>query len=242
MSTVIATSILPDSTANDTLTIGGSGDSVVLPGNQITTNTLQDSGGNTIFASDGAGTITSQGFAGAMKFISSQTASGTTNVSFTSGLDSTYDIYVFRFVNINPTTDNTNFDFQVSTTGTAPYGVNTTSATYCSQHNESNTSAELGYRTDMDLVDSSSYQPLGYFVGNGADECCGGELYVFKPSDTTYAKQYIARVASYSGTDYAFDCFTAGYFNTATAINAIDFKCAAGNFDGIITMYGISKT
>ena len=66
MSTVIATSLLPDSTANDTLTIGGTGDTVVIPGNIITANTLQDAGGNTIYESDGAGNITSNGFPGAM--------------------------------------------------------------------------------------------------------------------------------------------------------------------------------
>ena len=243
MSTVIATSVLPDSTANDTLTIGATGDSVVIGGNLLTMNTLQDAGGNAIFVSDGSGTITSApNFPGALKLISSQTASGSASLAFTSGLDSTYDVYCFKFVNINPTTDNTSFDFQASTTGAAPYGVQTTTCTFCAQHNEADNSYDLAYRADKDLVQSTDYQPLGYFVGNGSDECCAGELYLFKPSDTTYAKQFYARVQTYSGTDYAFDCFTGGYFNTASAISAIDFKCAGGNFDGIIALYGISKS
>ena len=82
MSTVIATSVLPDSTANDTLTIGASGDSVVIGGNLLTMNTLKDAGGNTIFVSNGSGTITSTGLPGAMKFISSQTASGSSSLAF----------------------------------------------------------------------------------------------------------------------------------------------------------------
>ena len=86
MSTVIATSVLPDSTANDTLTIGATGDSVVIGGNLLTMNTLQDAGGNTIVATDGSGTITSTGFPGALILISTQTASGAANVSFTSGI------------------------------------------------------------------------------------------------------------------------------------------------------------
>ena len=99
MSTVIATSVLPDSTANDTLTIGATGDSVVISGDSLHMNTLQDAGGNNTFVSDGSGAITSTGLPGAMKFISSQTASGAASLSFTSGLDSTYDVYVFSLYN-----------------------------------------------------------------------------------------------------------------------------------------------
>ena len=75
MSTVIATSVLPDSTANDTLTIGGSGDSVAISGDSLNLNTLQDAGGNTFFVSNGSGTITTNSTAwpGALKLISSQT-------------------------------------------------------------------------------------------------------------------------------------------------------------------------
>ncbi len=40
MSTVIATSVLPDSTANETLTFGATGDSVVISGDSLTLNTL----------------------------------------------------------------------------------------------------------------------------------------------------------------------------------------------------------
>ena len=117
MSTVIATSVLPDSTANDTLTIGAAGDSVAIGGSLLQMNTLQDAGGNTIFVSNGSGTITSTGFTGAMKFISSQTASGSASLSFTTGIDSTYDVYIFKFINISPTTDDVNFTFQANAVG-----------------------------------------------------------------------------------------------------------------------------
>ena len=39
---------------------------------------------------------------GSMNLISTQTASGSANLSFTSGIDSTYDEYVFKFINIHP--------------------------------------------------------------------------------------------------------------------------------------------
>ena len=33
--------------------------------------------------------------------------------------------------------------------------------------------------------------------------------------------------------------YCAGYFNTTSAINAVQFKMESGNFDGTIKMYGI---
>ena len=116
MSTVIATSVLPDSTANDTLTIGATGDSVAISGDSLNLNTLQDAGGNNIFVSNGSGTITSSGFAGALTHISTQTVSNQAAVEFTSGLDSTYDVYIFKYINLNPVTDGANFQFQGSIT------------------------------------------------------------------------------------------------------------------------------
>ena len=126
MSTVIATSVLPDSTANDTLTIGATGDSVAISGDSLNMNSLQDAGGNNTFVADGAGLITSTGLPGAMKFISSQTASGAASVSFTSGIDSTYDVYVFKCIEINPATDAQMFRFNASTDGGITYAATKT--------------------------------------------------------------------------------------------------------------------
>jgi hypothetical protein len=43
--------------------------------------------------------------------------------------------------------------------------------------------------------------------------------------------------------DYARQDFVAGYFNTTSAINAINFQMSSGNIDdGIIKMYGVAKS
>ena len=85
-----------------TVTLGAGGDTVLVSADQLKTNTVKDAGGNTIFTSNGAGTLSSvnSGLKGGMIFISSQIASSSSSISFTSGLDSTYDEYVFYFVNV----------------------------------------------------------------------------------------------------------------------------------------------
>ena len=243
MSTVIATSILPDSTANDTLTIGAAGDSVVIGGNLLTMNTLQDAGGNAIFTSDGSGNLSgmNSGFPGAMIKISEQTVSNQASVSFTSGLDSTYDVYRFRFIEINPATDATRFQFQCSTDGGDNYDTILTSTTYKVYNTEAG-SATLAYDQVTDQAQGTSYQDIQGDIGSASDECGAGELYLFAPSSTTSVKHFYSTIQAYDSVPQTRETFAAGYFNTTDVINAISFKMLSGNMDGIIAMYGFSKS
>jgi hypothetical protein len=80
-----------------------------------------------------------------------------------------------------------------------------------------------------------------YKIGSGADESGSGTLTLFNPSSTTYVKHFIATTNAYSGqaSDYAINSYIAGYGNTTSAINAVQFKFESGNFDGTIYLYGI---
>ena len=98
----IRSSVIEPATGT-TLTLGASGDTVAVSSDAIKLNTLKDSGGNTLFTSNGSGTLSSvnSGLSGAgPKLLQSQTADGSSTVSFTSGIDSTYDKYMFVFINI----------------------------------------------------------------------------------------------------------------------------------------------
>ena len=247
MSTIIATSISPDATANDTVTIGGSGDSVNLPGNLLTLNSMQDTGGNNTFVSDGSGAVTSTGLPGAMKFISAQTASGATALNFT-GIDSTYDCYIFKCIEINPATDAQMFRFNASDDGGTTYAVNKVSSYWSAEHNIIDTSAGLGYESLYDLptgasmAGASNPQILAREIGNGATENCSGELYLWGPSSTTYVKQFYSTFNNYFYTGFTMNSYVGGFCDTTSAINAIQFSVASGAFDGHIAMYGISKS
>ena len=75
--------------------------------------------------------------------------------------------------------------------------------------------------------------------GNGADECGVGELNLFNPSGTTYAKQFTSIGQGYHKDDASLQLMMAGYLNTTSAIDAVQFKMASGNFDGTIKMFGV---
>jgi hypothetical protein len=172
--------------------------------------------------------------------ISSQTASASASISFTTGIDSTYKAYKFVFVNIHPATNSADLTLNFSTDGGSNYNVTKTTTWFRSAHNEAGTSA-FGYSTFFDLAQSTSNQVFIYQIGNGADENGSGELTLFNPSSTTYVKHFITRTNSYLQPDnYSADVYVAGYANTTSAVNAVRFQMSSGNIDaGTIYMYGI---
>jgi hypothetical protein len=171
--------------------------------------------------------------------ISSQTASNSASISFTTGLDSTYKAYKFVFSSIHPRTDDVTFSFNLSTDSGSNYNVTKTSSFFRALHNEADSVTALGYDTGSDLAQSTGYQIITSSIGNDADESCSGSLTLFNPSSTTYVKHFISENNSYFANDFSVPQYLAGYGNTTSAINAINFQMSSGNFDGTIYLYGI---
>jgi hypothetical protein len=171
---------------------------------------------------------------GGMKLISSQTASNSASLSFT-----TYKEYQFYFIDIHPRTDAVDFTFNMSTDAGSNYNVTKTTTYFRAGHDEADTLTLLGYRTDEDLAQSTAFQTISFSVGNGADESCVGSLQLFNPASTTYVKHFISVSNIYVNNDFTRNDFMAGYGNTTSAVNAVQFKMASGNFDGTILLYGI---
>jgi hypothetical protein len=177
---------------------------------------------------------------GSMNLISTQTASNSANISFTSGIDSTYDSYVFKFYDIHAGTDNTDFMFNASIDSGSNYNVVKTTTTFQAYHNEAGNDQALNYDTSDDLAQSTAFQQLLKNIGSDNDQSGAGTLTIFNPSSDTFVKHFIATGNSYNHNDYVTNTFTAGYFNTQSVINAIQFSMSSGNFDGVIKLYGVS--
>ena len=184
---------------------------------------------------------------GAMTLLATQTASGSANLSFTSGIDSTYDSYVFKFYNIHPATNNTKLQFQSSTNSGSSYGVTMTSTAFFATHSEDGGTSSLSYDANDDLAQSTSFMPLSFDgIGNANDNNLSGFLNLFSPSSTTFVKHFTGttnatRINTGQNQNYSLESFAAGYFNTTSAINAVQFKMSSGNIDsGVIKLYGVS--
>ena len=186
------------------------------------------------------GSITSLG---SLTHIATQTASSSASLSFTSGIDSTYKEYIFYFVNMHPATNNVSFQFNFSTDSGSNYNVTKTSTNFRAYNFENDAAAALQYQTSQDLAQSTSYQ--NFFgddgLGNDNDQSTSGYLHLFNPSSTTFVKNFIANTNMCHHSDLSVQNFIAGYGNTASAIDAIDFKFSSGNIDsGQILLFGLN--
>ena len=176
---------------------------------------------------------------GALNLISTQTVSNSANITFSSGIDSTYDEYVFKFIDIHPETDDAKLMVNFRDGSTAYDAVKTTTF-FNAQHKENGTNGSLSYRSDDDLAQSTAVQPLGMDIGNGNDECGVGELKLFNPSSTNFVKHFISTMQVYYSSDFSMNSYVAGYCNTTTAIDGVQFTAETGNFSGVIKLYGVS--
>ena len=181
---------------------------------------------------------------GNMVLISSQTASASASISFTTGIDSTYKEYQFYFINVRPATTDVAFQFNMSTDSGSNYNVTKTSSHFQTFHDElDSTGTSLGYDTGRDIAQGTGFETLGGEIKNDSDSNVGGTFILFNPASTTYVKHYMSNINityNYSGyPDNTNQHIKAGYANTTSAVNAIQFKMSSGNMDGTILMYGI---
>ena len=177
---------------------------------------------------------------GSLKLISTQTASSSATLSFTSGIDSTYKEYIFKFINVHPATDNVRFEMNMSADSGSNYNVTKTTTFFQTWHNEADTETTLEYATTSDLAQSTGTQRFNNGLGNDSDQSISGTLHLFDPSNTTFVKHFISTFNQVYYTDYSINMFVAGYGNTTSAVDAIQFAMSSGNIDsGVIKMYGV---
>ena len=183
---------------------------------------------------------------GAMKFIKKLTASSSSTLSFVDGssdvvLDNTYKEYIFIFKNIHPATDGTDFNINFSTDSGSNYNVAKTTTYFQAYHNENDSVTSLEYSTTKDLAQGTGVQKLANAIGSDNDQQVSGYLHLFNPSSSTFVKHFMNRINISNNSEYSVDNYVAGYGNTTSAIDAVQFNMDSGNIDsGTITLYGIN--
>jgi len=179
--------------------------------------------------------------------IKTLTASADSTLDFIDGtsdvvLDSTYPIYVFKFINIHLATDNGEWGINFTTDGTN-FNVTKTTAYWYANHKEDDSGTALDYSTSRDLAQGTALQQLGADVGADNDQSTSGELMLFNPSSTTFVKHFIANTNYAHADDYSIDLYVGGYANTTSAITGARFSAVSGNIDaGTFKLYGLGDS
>jgi len=167
--------------------------------------------------------------------------SGVASSSFTSNIDSTYNTYIFKLINIHVANDGSEFRMNFRDGG-SNFDATKTSTCFQASHNEAGSSTSFGYETGFDLANGTADQTIVRNIGNASDESLSGTIFLFSPSSTTFVKHFISETQTVISSNQTDRCFVAGYCNVTAAIDGITFKPDSGNIDsGVIKMYGITK-
>ena len=182
---------------------------------------------------------------GSMVHIKTLNFSNTSTVSFVGGaasvvLDNTYPVYVFKILNIHPETGDRQFMFQGSVNGGSNYNVTMTSTNFYTYYGGGTAYFEVDGAGDQG--NGTDFQRISTTVKNDDDAGSSGELTIYSPSNTTFVKHFISKVHAYNQDNASATTYSAGYFNTASALNAFQFKQRTGNINGTIKLYGIKDS
>jgi hypothetical protein len=186
--------------------------------------------------------------AGNLKLIKTLTSDGSDDdLSFVDGtsdvvLDSTYKEYLFIFNSIHPETDAVTFGFQGNAAGGSGYNETITSTLFVAAISEEDSYEGLSYQTAQDQAQGTGFQTLANKVGNDNDQCCSGYLRLFNPSSTTFVKHFMGECNTYMTDTLQFTQVhhVAGYFNTTSAIDEIQFKMSSDEIQGgTIQLFGV---
>ena len=187
------------------------------------------------------------GSGGALVLIKTLTASSSGTLDFVNGtsdvvLDSTYPIYLFKYINMHPATNDVEFYFNASTNSGGAYNTVKTTTVVRASHAENDSGGALSYITGNDEAQSSGAQQIGQ-SGNDNDHGISGELFLFNPSSTTFVKHFLCQTNYPDHGDESHFHFYAGYLNTTSAVDAVQFSMSSGNIDaGTIKLYGLKDS
>lgn len=184
---------------------------------------------------------------GALTHIKTLTASSSGTLTFHHGasgviLDSTYKHYMFEFINIHPSSNDSYFTFQANAVGESGFNETITSSMFRAYNKEDSSANALSYENgDYDLDQETVFQVLNDSVGTDTDQSTCGRLMIFEPSSTVFVKHWAYQGVENAADDKVQNTHTTGYFNTTAALDEFQFKMNTGNMDtGSIKLYGIS--
>jgi hypothetical protein len=196
------------------------------------------------------------GVTDAMTLLGTVTGSNVTSITVNdstldSGIDSTYDYFVFEVVNAHShTNEGSTLNLQFAVTeagGDGTYdNINITSAFGIMYHDEDDSNA-AGFGTideSRNAAQVAGYVNLTSYEGNDADQSSNGRLTIWGLGSGTYEKNFISEFSTQAGHDAVIFSQTGGVIgsNDATAIDDVNFKFSNSNISATIRLWGWAKS
>ncbi len=173
---------------------------------------------------------------GVMVKLSTQTASSSSSIDFTTNIDSTYDEHVFRVTGATAATDDVSFGLRYSFDGGSTY-----KADSFYDHGRTQLFGTGGQFQGASLDEQIDVENA---IGNASTETFNSNIFLYKPSTSGTHK-----IVNFWGVHKAEDENVVGsygigqYTNATGAVNAVRFLMSSGNIaTGTFTHYGRKRT
>jgi len=177
---------------------------------------------------------------GSLVLLTTETASSSDTITFDSSIDSTYKEYQIHIIQAHCETNNQILQMGFRDGSTA-YDATKTTTYFAAQHIEDGTGGSLGYNTDQDQAQATGFLNISEALGADNDQCTNGIITIYDPSNTTFVKHFIARMAYTHQNDRMMEAYIAGYCNTTSAIDGVQFKMDSDAIDaGTFKLYGVA--
>ena len=175
---------------------------------------------------------------GGLVFISGVTLSNVASVSFT-GIDSTYETYVFMLNNVVPASDGVQLLMRTSTDGGSSF--DSTSGDYDQRSASINNSGTFE-STGSTSADAMGLNQGGSNLGSASGESVSSVVYLFQPSNSSlFTTMSYTGIAIYNDGS-ARTQFGSGGRMATEDVDAVQFLMSSGNLEsGEINMYGVVK-
>lgn len=164
-------------------------------------------------------------------------ASSSATIDFTSVIDSTYDEYVWEFINVVPAS-NSDLWLRTSTDNGSSFAASAGNYGYAGVKTSTGTSP-------ANHTSSSATQILLAPAGVSTTAAHGGisgTVRLFAPSGTASNKQVTFQIGMYDGTDQ-WTLSGSGQRLATAAVNAVRFMMSTGNItSGLFKLYGVRKS
>lgn len=204
-----------------------------------TTFTLPDGDGTAdqVIKTNGSGTLswTDQG-GGSMVLLSTATASSSTEIDFTSSIDSTYGIYIIKYHGVRASSGTPILRVRTSTDGGSTFDSGATDYKYVKIYNSVGNATVTGFSsTGADHIRIT--HATG--VGSSTTDSANGEIVIYDPSDTSKYTGISYSTFSIVGTDSQNERGM-GYRVSAGDVDAIRIYPSTSNFaEGEFRLYGV---
>ena len=170
---------------------------------------------------------------GNLKLLSTQTASNSSSLSITSGIDSTYKAYMIDIINMHPASDNSSFRMQFRQGGST---ITSSIYDYGFTHISSGGGDTHNYTGDDPQIN------LANNINGDATSGLSGRIFMYEPSNTTYDTRVVWSISFELNGDEQCHSSGSGRIESTTAVDGFRLFMGSGDIDlcTAVKLYGIT--